>query len=46
MYHYFKALCFISDLLQREIKEIKELRAKIAKLVSRLQEEAEQRQVG
>lgn len=28
------------------MKEIKELRAKVAKLVSKLQEEAEQRQVG
>lgn len=28
------------------MKEIKELRAKVAKLVSKLQEDAEQRQVG
>ena len=28
------------------MKEIKELRSKVAKLVSKLQEEAEQRQVG
>ena len=35
-----------NSFLQKEIKEIKELRAKVAKLVSKLQEEAEQRQVG
>ena len=31
--------------LQREMKEIKELRSKVAKLVSKLQEEAGHRQV-
>ena len=31
--------------LQREMREIKELRSKVAKLVDKLQEEAEQRQV-
>ena len=36
-------LCVV--FLQKEMKEIKELRAKVAKLVSKLQEEAEQRQV-
>ena len=44
--YYRKNICFILGLLQKEIKEIKELRSKVAKLVSKLQEEAEQRQVG
>lgn len=31
--------------LQKEMREIKELRSKVAKLVDKLQEEAEKRQV-
>jgi len=37
--------CFMLNYLQREMREIKELRSKVAKLVDKLQEEAEQRQV-
>lgn len=40
-----QTLCFMLYSLQKELREIKELRGKIAQLVMKLQEEAQHRQV-
>ena len=44
-FYWGQSLCFMLYSLQKELREIKELRGKIAQLVMKLQEEAQHRQV-